>query len=387
MAKKQVKRASKTVKKSVVRSHVAASLLSVAPHAHTGKRIQTRHTSHGFLLLALLFTGVLLFSNLGALRAFGITNHGGATISVTVNGAPPTQGAEILFPTTNELTKTPLLEVTGSCPSGTLVAIYDNTTFVGSNTCSTNDDFAITIQLFEGINTLQAQNYDAVNQPGPTTAQVAITYEPEVTPVTTPVTPLVVTKPSQLQPAPNVPAIPVVVPQPSTQPCYDLPNNHSSASTQTPVISVNCIYRNLFVGDTLRFDILIHGGQAPYALLVDWGDGKTDLKSITDSSVHSFDHGYQASGFHNLVLSTTDSQGAKSQIQTVVSVDGAPTTGGASTNPVNDIAKNIASIWIEAPVPLYVAAVTLVAGFWIGDVFQRIFLNKNPLRPTHHKRS
>ncbi len=386
MAKKQVKHTSKTMKKSVVRSHVAASLLSVAPHAHTGKKIQTRHTSHGFLLIALLLTGILLFANLGALRAFGMMSASGQTISVTVNGAPPSQGADIVFPTTNQLTKIPLLQVSGTCPDGTLVAIYDNTTFVGSTTCTNTGDYSITIQLFEGINTLQAQNYDALNQPGPTTSQVAITYQPDVVPVETPTT-QVVTKPSQLHPAPNVPAIPIVVPQPSTQPCYNLPNANTSTSTQTPVISVNCIYRNLFVGDTLRLDVLIHGGHAPYALLVDWGDSKTDLKSITDSSVHSLDHKYQVSGFHKLVLSTTDSAGVKSQIQTVVSVDGEPATGGAPTNPLNDIMKNIASIWIEAPVPLYVAAVTLFVGFWIGDIFQRVILNKSPLRPAHHKRS
>ena len=66
-------------------------------------------------------------------------------------------------------------------------------------------------------------------------------------------------------------------------------------------------------------------------------------------------------------------------------MNGAPATGG--TNPLNDIGKNIASIWIEAPVPLYVAAVTLVAGFWIGDIFQQIILNRTPQTRLRHKRS
>lgn len=386
MAKKQGTRTRKAARTPAVRSHVAASLLSVSPHTHTGKKLHSRHTSHGFLLLALLFTGILLFANLGTLKAFGLASSSDVHVSVNVMGTPPTAGAIITFPAPDQVSKIAELQVAGTCPDGNLVAIYNNGTFTGSTICTSSGDFTVTIQLLEGTNTLQAQNYDGVNQPGPTTPQVSITYTPDpvVTPDTT--TPQVVTKPDQLTPAETKPAVPITVPQPSAQPCYQLPNNNLSISTKTPLISVNCIQRNLFVGDTLRLDVLIHGGIAPYALLTDWGDGRNDLTSIPDSSIHTLEHTFQTAGFHQLVLNTTDSKGEKSRIQTVVSVNGVPTTGG-TTNPLTDIGKNIASIWIEAPVPLYVAAVTLVAGFWIGDIFQRIILNRHGLGSPRHKRS
>ena len=384
MAKKHGTRTRKAAHTPALRSHVAASLLSVASHAHTGKKIQARHTSHGFLILALLFTGVLLFANLGTLKAFGLASSDSVHVSVNITGAPPTVGAEITFPTPNQISKVALLQVSGTCPNGDLVAIYNNGVFAGSTICTASGDFTVTVQLLEGINTLQAQNYDGINQPGPTTPQVSITYEPDVAAAETPVTP-VVTEPDQLEPGSTVPAVPITVPQPSIQPCYNLPNNTAAVSTKTPLISVSCIQRNLFIGDTLRLNVLIHGGIAPYALLVEWGDGKTDLSSISDNSIYALEHTFQTSGFHQVVLNTTDSKGEKSRIQTVVGVNGAPATGG--TNPLEGIGKNIASIWIEAPVPLYVAAVTLVAGFWIGDIFQRIILNRAPRARLRHKRS
>ena len=283
MAKKHGTRIRKAAPISAVRSRVAASLLSVAPHAHTGKKIQARHTSHGFLLLALLFTGVLLFANLGTLKAFGLASSDNVHVSVNITGAPPTVGATITFPTANQVSSISLLQVSGTCPEGLLVAVYNNGAFAGSTICTSNNDFSVTVQLLEGTNTLQAQDYDGVNQPGPTTPQVSITYEPPV--VTPETTAPVVTEPDQLVPAPTVPAVPITVPQPSAEPCYTLPNNKASVSTNTPLISVNCIQRNLFIGDTLSLSVLIHGGIAPYALLTDWGDGKNDLVSVSDNSI------------------------------------------------------------------------------------------------------
>jgi hypothetical protein len=385
MATKSGKRSSKSAKKTALRSHAASGLLSVAPHSHTGKRLHSRHSSHGFLLVALLLTGVLLFANLGTLKAYGLNTSSGTHISVNVAGDPPTEGAQILFPVTNHLTKISLLQVTGTCPTDTLVAIYNNATFAGSATCSSTGEFAITIQLFEGINTIQAQNYDGLNQPGPTTPQVSITYEPETAASDTPVEP-VVTTPEQLTPIQDVPATPITVPQPSEQACFDLPNDTAVSSAETPTISVNCIYRNIFAGDTFSLDVSVQGGTSPYALLVDWGDNSTDLVSISDNSVHRLQHVYQTSGFHKVVLGTTDSKGVKSQIQTVVSINGAPSTG-APTNPVDDITKNIAAAWLQAPVPLYIAALMLVLGFWVGDIFQRIMLNKHSLHPSRRKRA
>lgn len=361
--------------------HVISSLVTVAPHSHTGKRAPHHHTSHGFLLIALLFTGILLFSNLGVLRAYGLTSDGSVNVSVSIYGDPPTEGAVILFPETDTETDHRYIAVTGTCPDQTLVSIYRNGDFAGSTICDA-DEFSVTIQLVADTNVLQAQNYDGANQPGPTTSQVVITYNPPV-PTQLSVNPEVdaevATTPDHVKkdPTPVIPA--PTAPQPSANPCFNL-DAKTSSQANGPMISVGCIHRNIYAGETLSLPLLIKGGQAPYALSIDWGDGKQDLLSISDSSERSLEHTYSVSGFHQITLNATDVLGATARTQTVVSINGteAPITG------IEKIVDTAKSVWINAPVPLYVTAVTLVLGFWIGDIFNR-FWGKPKLPGSHHK--
>jgi hypothetical protein len=372
-------------KKTPVWSHVVASAVSVAPHAHTGKKLHSRHSSHGVLLLTLLLTGVLLFSNLGALQAYGINSSGSTTISVNISGDAPTQGAQIGFPSSNQATDQPQLQVTGTCPGDTLVALYNNGQFAGSTTCDSNGNFNIIITLFEGLNIIQAQNYDGLDQAGPTTPQIAVTYTPVIAIPDEPIEPTVVTKPQQMRaiPAPEEPI--TEAPQPTENSCFDLPNDSTSISSETPQISVDCISRNVFAGETLNFKVQIKGGSAPYALHIDWGDSKTELVSISDNKINNLKHVYEDAGFHKVVLTTTDAKGATSQLQTVVSTNG-PVAPSGTTSPVDEISNTVASVWVKAPVPLYLAAVMLLLGFWAGDIYQRITQPKHTLKHAHHKR-
>lgn len=376
----------KKAKKVRLHSHVIASLSSVSPHAHTGKKIHRKHTSHGFLFIILLLTGILLFSSLGMLRAYGVTSQNGTNIVVNILGDPPTEGAIITFPSTNTVSTDKLLRVAGTCPSQTLVSIYNNGTFAGSTTCSTIDDFEIIIQLHEGLNVIQAQNYDAMNQPGPVTPQYSITYEPEVivpgqpNPTTSPE--VIVSKADQLRPVAVIPQTPTVAPQPSEQPCYELPNGVQVTNSEELIISVSCIHHNISVGDKLNVSVSIHGGVAPYALLTSWGDTQSNLSSVSDSSVTTLSHVYQTSGIHEILLKTTDKNGTTSQIQTVVNVNGDGITAATATRQENSLLKNLSLFWVEAPVPLYIAAVTMLAGFWIGDIFERLHAKPGVRRHT-----
>ena len=219
------KTSAKTKQQKTVFHHVISSLVTVSPHAHTGKRAPHRHTSHGFLLLALLFTGVLLFANLGVLRVYGMESSGSATITANIYGAAPTEGAVITFPSTNTTTDYKYVQVSGTCPDQTLVAIYRNGDFASSTLCDSGT-FSVTVQLVAGDNVLQAQDYDGVNQPGPTTPQIVVTYTPPVVPPTptTPTEPTAVAttktqvtpNPTPTTPTPTAPPPPLPPPQPDT---------------------------------------------------------------------------------------------------------------------------------------------------------------------------
>jgi len=373
------KRTTKKTTQSSMASHAVTSLLSVAPHIHTGRSLHHRHTSHGALLVALLLTGVLLFSNLGTLKAYGVTSNRSHTVTVNVAGAPPATGADITFPTHNSITKSPLIEVKGTCEPETLVATYNNGIFAGSSMCTVDGDYATTLQLHVGANILQSQNYDGLNQPGPVTNQVTIALQLDtaVTPTPNPTTPTdipeVAIKPTDISVDPS-PPVTTPAPQPAENPCYQMPKS-SLTSSKAPIIFVSCVDRTIFANETLSLPVIISGGQAPFALSIDWGDSVTDLKSVIDNSYHTYQHIYRQTGPVAVTLETTDSRGDTSFLQTVVQVNGEHATAGST---FGNISSGLNNIWTEAPVPLYFAALALVLGFWIGDIFQRYFNSKKP---------
>lgn len=390
--KNQKKKTTKTnkVTKGLLAYHIAASLVSIAPHPHTGRSMHRRHTSHGVLFAALILTGVLLFNNLGTLRAFGLQGAGSSTITVNVSGDPPTIGADITYPATDTITKSEQIKVTGTCPAGLLVSTYNNGVFAGSSICANDGTYATVIQLVVGINILQSQDYDGLNQAGPTTSQIRITREQDPVPVTSvnPETPIIATAPADIAPDPT-PSVAPPAPQPTVNPCFDT-SKTDNLNPANPTIIANCIKRSVFTGDTITLPVRITGGTPPYALSINWGDGLTELKTVLDTDYHNYQHTYSTAGIIGVSFKTTDAKGMTSFLQTVVQVNGASTPATATT-PFTNITAGLSSVWTEAPVPLYVAAVTLVLGFWVGDIFQRLFTNggrgsNGRKRPIVHNR-
>ena len=333
-------------------------------------------------MLALVLTGVLLFSNLGALRAFGLSSSGSRVITVNILGDPPTIGAEIEFPITNTSTKSPITIVSGSCQPETLVATYRDGTFAGSTACNGGGTYLMSVQLNVGTNVLQTLNYDSFNQPGPATAAVYIIRIQDPVPVTptsssTPSDPTVkpiASIPADLKPTPTPIVVTTPVPQPAENPCYDITRD-ADLALANPTIMANCINRSIFTGEKITLPIRVSGGLAPFALSIDWGDGITELKSVADTDYHDYEHVYQSSGIINVALKTTDSNGSTSFLQTVVQVNGnsaGTATPAGPSGTFATISAGLSSIWTQAPIPLYWAAVTLVLGFWVGDIVQRV---------------
>lgn len=375
-SKAQTKKNTKTL-----RHHIVQSLLTVAPHQHTGKRLK-HSTSHGAIFGLLIVTGVLLFSNLGMLTAYGVTQSGAVHVSVNVQGHAPTVGATINFPQSNSTTGYALVAANGSCPNDTLVVIYNNGLFAGSTICSV-DQFSLVIQLTKGLNVMQAQNYDGLNQAGPTTAQIAVLYNApktetpddnsgateQATPDQTANTSIATTIDEVIpQKAAIVESVPTV-PQPDQNNCFDA-DAKTTLSSSAMHIAVGCMQRNVFAGELINLPLHIDGGLAPFALAVNWGDTKEDLVTVLNSTKRILAHTYTVGGFHYITLKATDSQGTSTRIQTTVSVNGDGTTDPVASS-LDKFINNAETIWVESPVPLYIAAVTLAVGFWIGDIFQR----------------
>jgi hypothetical protein len=363
--RKNIKNKRSTTKRTRV-AHVRASLSYVAAHRHTGHRLHRRHTSHGILLLLLIVVGIVLFLSLAALRAAGLTESAQVNVTLTVPGPPPSVGAVITSPADKVKVKQSILQVAGTCPSGTLVAIYNNGLSVSSTICSSEDLFQTNVQLTQGLNTLQAQNYDALNQPGPTTDQIVVEFAPDVVPP-----PAVVNTPADITLDPSIPDS--LAPLPHLNPCYAPVD--PGATTQLGLVAP-CITRNVFIGQKLELPISILGGSGPYALSVNWGDGDTQLYSFASSGHQTLSHTYLIPKVKGISLHLADSSGQIYQIQSVIDVndDGTAATG---ISPVQATLNDLSGIWLEASVPVYWAIVSLFVGFWVGDLFQR-FLGLKP---------
>lgn len=200
-----------------------------------------------------------------------------------------------------------------------------------------------------------------------------------------PTVPTVATTPQDSTIDPSLPAGEPAA-QPTVNPCFD-PTKANLADATQPNITANCIIRSLFAGARVTLPIQITGGAAPYALSIDWGDGLTDHKTVVDDKYYSYQHTYKNAGMFTVKLTTTDAKGVTSFLQTVVQVNGtaAADTGSTTSTPWGNIVTGLKALWTKAPLLLYVLAVALFLGMWVGNLFQRIFFVGDKNRTKHRK--
>lgn len=127
---------------------------------------------HPINFLLLLCAGVLLsVSTFSALAA-----------SYAVNGevlAPiPTDPAVITSPTNNQQLSPQTQVISGTCLDNSYVEVSDNNSIAGIAICSQDGTFHVTATLSIGLNVLSAQDFNATNNPGPSSASVSVYYYP-----------------------------------------------------------------------------------------------------------------------------------------------------------------------------------------------------------------
>ena len=144
-------------------------------------------------------------------------------------------------------------------------------------------------------------------------------------------------------------------------------------------------YQGFYVGDPVSYHVSIDGGQAPYAIAVDWGDGQHTLLSRASSGEFDLTHTYQAAGgYHGSYLikvSATDAKGQQTNLQllTIVNAQTSATAGQstASGGGKSAIQQALRYIW-----PSYGVVVLLVTSFWLGERYEFGLLR--PKRTIRH---
>src|SRR5665213_2749514 len=101
--------------------------------------------------------------------------QGSYGFEATKTQPPPTQGATISIPSNGTTFTTSPITVSGICPTGLLVEVDDNGVMDGAINC-TNGSFSLQVGLYPGQNVLTVTVYDDLNQAGPVSNTVIVTY-------------------------------------------------------------------------------------------------------------------------------------------------------------------------------------------------------------------
>lgn len=299
-------------------------------HVYTGRLVAHRHTSYALLVFLMMLIGVLLTSfTWSAYAGLGDTEGSASYQVFAVVPAPrPARPAIITSPVNGQVFDTNPITVAGTCPLRAFIKVFKNDVLAGTVLCDANGRFTLQIDLLIGKNDLTAVPYNVTDQEGPRSPAVSVTL--------------------------NAPPGGVGL-------------------TGELILKSVTYYRGSEPGSEIEWPIEIVGGQPPYAVQVDWGDGASDLVTRPDAGSFTQKHTYKSpgSGYLNsypLIIRATDALGhtAYLQLTTVVNAPGGSAAAGAAKP-----SSNILIIW-----PLWILLLLMVLSFWFGEWREKRILQR-----------
>ncbi len=259
---------------------------------------------------------------------------GAVGIEGTVPSDPPSTGAIISFPINNQTFTDVPIDVTGVCPAGLLVKVFKNEVFAGSAECSANGTFTLQIDLFSGDNTLVARVFDDLDQPGPDSNTVNVIYND---------------------------------------------GNDIGGVFDRLILTTNFAKRGANPGSTLRWPFSITGGNGPYAIVVDWGDGQETIISQEFAGEFNAEHSYERPGTYKVVVKATDADGNVTYLQVVGVGNGALTTDTGETEEI--VPTRIVSRFVVWP--MYILLFLILSTFWLGRRYEKRRIKKRLERSSN----
>ena len=252
--------------------------------------------------------------------------NGSEGVEAVIPSPPPTQGVTISNPVNGQVFSTSPITVNGICPGNLLIKIYSNNIFVGSTDCS-NGSFSLKISLFNGLNSLVAIDYDSLNQAGPSSNTVNVTF------------------------------------------------NSAQFATFGTLLFITSEYakRGANPGDVLTWPITINGGVGPYAISVNWGDGQSpELVSQQFPGNLTIYHTYAAAGTYSVTITAIDKNGEEAFLQVVAVANGPIAQSSAKNSSAATVIVKTEIIWW----PALVAIPLIIVTFWLGRRYEDSALRK-----------
>lgn len=251
-------------------------------------------------------------------------------LEATKKQPPPSVGATISTPGNGASFSTSPITVNGICPNGLLVQVYDNGVMVGSVMCS-GGNFSLQVSLFAGTNELSATVYDDLDQAGPVSNTVSVTYT----------------------------------------------DTHLSAFGALVTLTSSYGRRSANAGTELDWPLQLSGGTGPYAFSINWGDGTpTQLKSQALAGLVTIAHTYKKAGIYSVNITVTDVNGVSAFLQVIAVSNGivdSPSSTKSSSSPNGVVTK---VVWI----PTVISLVLLIPTYWLGRRSQLVSLRNKMLK-------
>jgi len=288
-----------------------------------------------FWVLAVLTVGVL--GAVGGAQSAGALEKipdpkpqpGAYGLAATKTQDPPTQGATITTPSSGASFSTQPITIGGICPSDLLVQIYNNGVMVGSVLC-VNGSFSAQISLFAGLNELTVTVFDDLEQAGPTSSAVTVTYS----------------------------------------------DTTFTAFGQLITLTSSYGRRSTPANTSLEWPLQLSGGTGPYAFSLDWGDGNAaELKSQSLAGLVTINHAYKKAGIYQVNVRVTDVNGVSAFLQVVA----------VSSGKVDEVAKTAADDTVKIRtiilwIPAVIALLLLIPSYWLGRRSEVITLHNKMMK-------
>lgn len=231
------------------------------------------------IITAVIFLSIIFLSTT-LLHANPI--NGQVSVDGVVQAPPPDKAAVITVPKNGASFSSSPIDVKGTCVSGTTIELYKNGVFAGSAPCL-EGSFSLKVDLLFGKNVLLAKTRDSLEQYGPDSKTVTVSFTSSV---------------------------------------------KISRSVSQLLLLIDAEYRGVFPGQVTTIKPGVFGGTPPYALKIDWGDSSEEIVPRQTNGYFELSHTYQEAGTKQVKLQVSDSRKQNAFIQTVVIVNGRPSGGG-----------------------------------------------------------
>ncbi|HEX5797523.1 MAG TPA: hypothetical protein VFX86_03985 [Candidatus Saccharimonadales bacterium] len=310
--------------------------MRIIHHSHSGRFRPHEYTSYPILFLLIIVTGLTL--TLCSVSAGPPPPEANSiSLSGTFPKDPPKVAATIASPGGGQRFTSSPITIEGTCPKDTIVEIFKNNIFAGSTPCK-DGRYSLRVDLLIGRNLIVARVFDVLNQAGPDSNKITVFYD---------------------QSGPQGAAL--------------VPLNFSGSQL---LLNTDAVYRGVFPEDELDVPISIIGGEAPYAVNVQWGDLDNNIIPRKNNQVFRASHAYDKPGTYQITIQATDSRSRVAFLTVAAIVNGqtaATTVSGISKSSVNKLLL----LW-----PFYTSAAAIVFSFWLGERREKRILTKNIVQ--HH---